>query len=113
MVRRNKKTKSPHPPGTNGTEGGSRHVRSFLCSLAILASLEFSARVHAAELGYGGRLAESNGAPVEGPVSMSVRFYTTATGGDPVGPILEYPETQRPSDNRGKGEMTAHPWVLP
>ena len=58
-----------------------------------MASLEFSPRAHAAELGYGGRLGESSGAPVEGPVSMSVRFYTTATGGAPVGPTLEYSET--------------------
>ena len=93
MGPRNKKRISLHPSGTTGTEGGSRLFCSFLCTLGILASPEFSPRAHAAELGYGGRLTESSGAPVEGPVSMAVRFYTTVTGGAPVGPILEYPET--------------------
>jgi hypothetical protein len=40
---------------------------------------------HGLELGYGGRLADSSGAPLIGPVDITLRFYGSATGSDQVG----------------------------
>ncbi len=55
----------------------------------------FTANSSPFELSYSGRITNDAGAPVEGPVNISVSFFTAATGGSPLATTpLSYTDTQ-------------------
>jgi hypothetical protein len=58
--------------------------------LAALATL--SAHVAAAaDLSYGGRVVDEQGAPLAGPVDITIRFFASASGADQLGSSLSFP----------------------
>ncbi len=62
----------------------------WLLAPSLLAILALAVPAQAAELSYAGRLTLASGKPLPGPVDLEVRFYSSPTGGDPVGPTLAF-----------------------
>jgi hypothetical protein len=49
--------------------------------------------VYASELSYNGRLVDGKGQPLDGPVTLKIRFYRSETDSTALDPILEFPST--------------------
>jgi hypothetical protein len=64
-----------------------RTLRQILKSLLLASGLLSSSAAFSLELGYGGRLSTANGAPVEGPVNLTFRFFSAVSGGTQLGEI--------------------------
>ena len=66
--------------------------RRLLCTLALFS--QGSALASPLDMSYGGRLANSQGIAVSGPVNLEVRFYRTQTGGTSLNTnALQFPAT--------------------
>ena len=71
----------------------SRRTKFFLCSVAGAFGLFFNvATSFAADfaLSYSGRLAQTDGAPVAGPVDVTVKFWTDISSGNTLGSQIDY-----------------------
>jgi hypothetical protein len=64
-----------HPQSVGGRRLG------WIFGLLVTAMLTVSHAAKAFDLGYSGRVTYASGAPLEGPVDITVRFFDTATGG--------------------------------
>lgn len=65
----------------------SRTLRQFFNALLMVSGLLGSSTATALELAYGGRLSAANGAPVEGAVDLTFRFFSVVSGGTQLGEI--------------------------
>jgi hypothetical protein len=46
------------------------------------------------DISYSGRLSYDSGKSLEGPVGMKIRFFGAPSGGDTIGPVLDFPNTE-------------------
>ncbi len=60
----------------------------------LLAMITAPSQSRAVEIGYAGRLQESSGKSVDGPLDFTVRFYNTPSQGEVVGPTLKLAQTE-------------------
>ncbi len=71
----------------------SRRTKLFLCIVAGSFALLLNAAASFAadyRLSYSGRLTQSDGAPVSGPVDMTVKFWTDISSGNTLGSQIDY-----------------------
>jgi hypothetical protein len=84
--------------GTNGAIPGCAFLlqRSIFAAAAFLTALLGSGKVEASssfDLGYGGRLADGEGRPIDGPIEIVLEFFQTQDGGQPIGGRYRFPNT--------------------
>ncbi|MCX6107338.1 MAG: hypothetical protein NTY08_16045 [Proteobacteria bacterium] len=74
------------------TMRASLSARLYVFSLAFAASLVSLSQAHAApfSVSYSGRLTQSSGAPVDGPVDISVKFWNAAVSGNTLTAPVEF-----------------------
>jgi hypothetical protein len=59
--------------------------------LALALTLAAASAAEAADLGYAGRMLDEHGAPLAGPVDITIRFFGSASGADQLGSSLSFP----------------------
>ena len=66
----------------------------FLIKVLLVVACVASAPARAAvfDLSYSGRIVDSNGMPLTGPVDVTVRFFGSISGSDQLGATIRYPE---------------------
>ena len=62
-----------------------------LLVVAAAATASSEARASPFPVSYGGRLTQASGAPVDGPVDISVKFWNSATAGNSLTAPIEFP----------------------
>jgi len=67
--------------------------RLWVLSLVVWSSVGSSALANNQALSYSGRVTNLHGKPLDGPVDITIKFWNSATGGNPLGGSLDFPGT--------------------
>jgi hypothetical protein len=70
-------------------------MEAFKCSFFVVFLCVFvDSKSLAQEFAYRGRVTDNSGAPLAGPAEVKIWFFDRESGGDPLGPALDFPQAE-------------------